>query len=84
MQSVAKMAGTLEDTENRLRRASDVLVSLLDDLPSTVLRRADDTGCLSELETLCQDMKVWLADDEYYSDLAYELCESALAGKLGL
>ena len=69
------MAGALEDTENRLKRASALLTSFLDDLPSAVLRRADDSGCLFEFETLCQELKCWLDDDDYYYDLAYELCE---------
>lgn len=67
------MALLLEDRVARLKRASEIISSLIDPPSSTLLRKAEELGCLFEFEALCEEARQWLDDDAYYEDFAWNL-----------
>lgn len=67
------MTSSLEDRTSRLKRAGEIISSLVDPPSSALLRKAEDLGCLFELEALCEEVRQWLDDDMYYEDFAWNI-----------
>lgn len=57
----------------RLKRAADLLESMIEQHSSSMLKRAEDSGCLDEFELLTDELRQWLDDDDYYDDLAWNM-----------
>jgi hypothetical protein len=67
------MATPMEDRYYRFKRASEIITSILHAPPASMLKKADDAGCLFEFEFLCEEVRQWLDDDTYYDDLAWNM-----------
>jgi hypothetical protein len=67
------MKDAVQDRYERLKRAASILASLLDDPSHSVIRRAESAGCLDEFDLLLEEVRLWLDDDDYYDDLAWNL-----------
>jgi hypothetical protein len=67
------MDAIMKDRLQRLKRASELIDSLLSSPPSTFIRQAEGNGCLIEFELLCEEVRQFLDDEAYLEDFAYEL-----------
>lgn len=65
------MSDLLKDQFNRYRRAGQLIASYLERPGSDFLRKAEDAGVLDEVEFLLEETRVWLDDDDYYEDVAW-------------
>jgi hypothetical protein len=64
---------TSNDCFNRFRRASQIINSLLDNPPEQLMRLGESSGCLDELQTLIEEIRIFLDDDDYLDDLSWNV-----------
>lgn len=65
------MSDLEKDQYNRYRRAGQLIASYLEAPSTEFLRKAEAAGVLDEAEFLLEETRVWLDDDDYYDDLAW-------------
>lgn len=67
------MKDAVQDRFERLKRAAQVITGLLNDPPQTTIRRAESSGCLDEYEFLMSELMIFLDDDDYFDDVAWNM-----------
>lgn len=67
------MAQTISPRFARLKRAGQLIASVLESPNASMIRKAEECGCLEEFEFLCEETRLWLDDDDYYDDVAWNL-----------
>lgn len=73
------MKDPIQDRFNRFKRASEIIGMMLESPNSSLIRRAEDAGCLFEFEYLCEEARAWLDDDAYFDDLAWNMENESVA-----
>jgi hypothetical protein len=53
------------------KRAAEILSTVFTSPPPSLFKQADQSGCLSEFERLCEEMREFLSDEDYLGDLAW-------------
>lgn len=71
-----------QDYFARLKRASELIDSMLHSPSSGMLRRAEDCGCLEEFEFLCEEARVCLGDEGWLEELAWEKENTKFCNKI--
>jgi hypothetical protein len=67
------MKDAVEDRFNRLKRSAQIIASLLDNPNQTFIRKAENSGCLDEFDFLLEEVRLWLDDDFYFEDVAWNM-----------
>lgn len=62
-----------KDRFERFKRAANLFQALMESSGSSWIRRAEEAGCLFEFEYICEDIRLWCNDDEYFDDVAWNL-----------
>lgn len=72
------MSDLVKDQYNRYRRAGQLIAAYLETPSGELLRKAEAAGVLDEAEYLMEEARIWLDDDDYYDDLAWNRVNSSL------
>ena len=67
------MKDAVKDRYERLKRAAQVISELVCNPSQSVIRKAESAGCLDEFDFLIEEVRLWLEDDDYYDDVAWNL-----------
>jgi len=67
------MKDAVKDRFVRLKRSAQIIASLLDNPNQTFIRKAENAGCLDEFDLLLEEVRLWLDDDMYFEDLAWNM-----------
>jgi hypothetical protein len=70
------MKNSERDRFERLKRAAQIIVSMLDNPSQQLISKAENAGCLDETDFLLEEMRVWLDDDMYFEDVAWEMANN--------
>lgn len=73
------MKDPVQDRLERLKRAANVISTLLDDPKQTFIRKAENTGCLDEFDFLLEELRLFLKDDFYFEDVAWNMVHGSAA-----